>query len=61
MNVYEGALDISVNSDGKIYKMINRKVTPEDQHGAELFLKLKKESAEEKDKRAAELKTLEEN
>ena len=49
----EGALDVHINKDGYIYKIVNRKVTASDREGAKVMREFK-EQAEEQRRREAE-------
>ncbi|KAI6182712.1 hypothetical protein M3Y97_00410200 [Aphelenchoides bicaudatus] len=51
----DGALDIYVGPDDRIYKMINRPVTPKDVEQAQKFSELKKESAKEVEQKERDL------
>ncbi|VDK20896.1 unnamed protein product [Anisakis simplex] len=48
MNVVEGALDVHVTKDGRIYKIINRKITASDLEGAKVMAEIKKEANEKR-------------
>ncbi|GMR29875.1 hypothetical protein PMAYCL1PPCAC_00070, partial [Pristionchus mayeri] len=44
----EGALDMHVTKEGKVYKIVNRKVTASDLEGAKVMAALKKEQGDQK-------------
>ncbi|WKY14330.1 hypothetical protein Q1695_000124 [Nippostrongylus brasiliensis] len=50
VNVTEGALDVHINSDGYVYKLVNRKITASDREGAKVMeaMKIEQEKARRK-------------
>uniref|UniRef100_A0A915CKD5 Uncharacterized protein n=1 Tax=Parascaris univalens TaxID=6257 RepID=A0A915CKD5_PARUN len=47
MDVVEGAMDVHVTKDGRVYKIVNRKITASDLEGAKVMAEMKKEIDEE--------------
>ncbi|VDM36452.1 unnamed protein product [Toxocara canis] len=50
MDVIEGAMDVHISKEGRIYKIVNRKITASDLEGAKVMAEMKKEVDEEKAK-----------
>ncbi|XGW35496.1 hypothetical protein V3C99_019039 [Haemonchus contortus] len=50
MNVAEGALDVHVNREGFVYKIVNRKITASDREGAKVMEVMKAEQEEARKK-----------
>ncbi|PIO74454.1 hypothetical protein TELCIR_03540 [Teladorsagia circumcincta] len=50
VNVVEGALDIHINREGYIYKIVNRKITASDREGAKVMEVMKAEQEEARKK-----------
>lgn len=46
VNVVEGALDVHINDEGYVYKIVNRKITASDREGAKVMEAMKAEQEE---------------